>query len=306
MRIACVYVPDFSVAAVMRAAPEICLRAVAVLEGKPPLTKVIATNQSARQKGIAPGMTQLQAEACPAIQLRWRSAAQEAAAHAALLDCAHALSPTVEDAAADTIFIDLAGLEHLFGSLQKIARQLADACSQIGLEAQVAVAPNPDAALHAARGFAGITVIEAGAEAERLGGLPVEILQPQPEILEIFDRWGVRSFHDLAALPPLALSERLGQAGLQLQRKACGITNRDLVPLESALQFAESLELESPVALLEPLAFLLARLLEQVCARLAMRSLATNELHLTLQLYPSASDESTISPGQCNHERVVN
>src|SRR5207302_1859118 len=116
MRIACVYVPDFPVAAVMRAAPEICSRAVAVLEGKPPLTKVIATNQSARQKGIAPGMTQLQAEACPAIQLRWRSAAQEAAAHAALLDCAHALSPTVEDAAADTVFIDLAGLEHPFGS----------------------------------------------------------------------------------------------------------------------------------------------------------------------------------------------
>src|SRR5438270_4770499 len=248
MRIACVYVPDFPVAAVMRAAPEICSRAVAVVEGKPPLTKVIATNQSARQKGIAPGMTLLQAEACPAIQLRWRSAAQETAAHAALLDCAHALSPTVEDAAADTVFIDLAGLEHLFGSLQKISRQLADACSQVGLETQVAVAQNPDAALHAARGFAGITVIEAGAEAERLGGLPVEILQPPPEILEIFDRWGIRTFHDLAALPPLALSQRLGQAGLELQRKARGATDRDLVSFEPALQFVESLELESPVA----------------------------------------------------------
>src|SRR5436305_1699169 len=102
----------------------------------------------------------------PAVAPPWRSPAQEAAAHAALLDCAHALSPTVEDAVADTVFIDLAGLEHLFGSPQKIARQLADACSQVGLETQVAVAQNPDAALHAARGFAGITVIEAGAEAE--------------------------------------------------------------------------------------------------------------------------------------------
>src|SRR5207302_4678056 len=73
MRIASVYVPDFPVAAVVRAAPEICSRAVAVLEGKPPLTKVIATNQSAREKGIAPGMTLLQAQACPAIQFRWRS-----------------------------------------------------------------------------------------------------------------------------------------------------------------------------------------------------------------------------------------
>src|SRR5947208_16195973 len=62
MRIACVYVPDFPVAAVMRAAPEICSRAVAVLEGKPPLTKVIASNQSAGQKGKDPGKTPLPAE----------------------------------------------------------------------------------------------------------------------------------------------------------------------------------------------------------------------------------------------------
>src|SRR5438046_8455437 len=192
MRIACVYVPDFPVAVVIRANPQISDQAVAVLEGKPPLTKIIATNQSAREKGIAPGMTLLQAEACPEIELRWRSAAQEAAAHAALLDCAHAISPVVDGAAADTVFIDLGGLEHLFGSPQKIARQLASACSQVGLEAQVAVAQNPDAALHAARGFAGITVIEAGGEGERLGGLPVESLQPPPDILEIFDRWGGR------------------------------------------------------------------------------------------------------------------
>src|SRR5207244_6592794 len=77
MRIACVYVSDFPVAAVVRATPEICSRAVGVLEGKPPLTKVIATNQSARQKGIAPGMTLLQAEACPGIERRWRSPATE-------------------------------------------------------------------------------------------------------------------------------------------------------------------------------------------------------------------------------------
>ena len=44
------------------------------------------------------------------------------------------------------------------------------------------------------------------------------------------------------------------------------------------------MELEHPVVLLEPLAFLLNRLLEQVCARLASRALATQELCLTLEL----------------------
>jgi protein ImuB len=48
--------------------------------------------------------------------------------------------------------------------------------------------------------------------------------------------------------------------------------------------FEEVIELEYPLVLLEPLAFLLGRLLEQLCARLAARALATQELRLCLEL----------------------
>jgi protein ImuB len=48
--------------------------------------------------------------------------------------------------------------------------------------------------------------------------------------------------------------------------------------------FEEAVELEHGVVLLEPLAFLLNRLLEQICARLGSRALATQELRLTLEL----------------------
>jgi hypothetical protein len=43
------------------------------------------------------------------------------------------------------------------------------------LEAKIAVASNPDAALLAARGFSGVTLIAEGHEAERLGDLPVGV-----------------------------------------------------------------------------------------------------------------------------------
>src|SRR5262249_25141196 len=43
-------------------------------------------------------------------------------------------------------------------------------------------------------------------------------------------------------------------------------------------------ELEHPIVLLEPLAFLLNRLLEQICVRLGSRALATQELRLKLEL----------------------
>ncbi len=292
---AALYIPDLPVEAIVRSAPELRHCALAVIEGTPPMELVCALNEPARALGLEPGMTRLQAQARDSkLELRRRSPAQEQAAHAALLDCAQAFSPRVEDTAVDTVLADLAGLDQLFGPPAKIARDLAKRASDLGLEAHVAVASNPDAALHAARGFSGVTVIPPGKEAERLGALSVEALAPSLELLDTLERWGVRNLRALAVLPEIAVTERLGQEGLRLQRLARGTTRRDLVPCESPLYFEESLELEHSVELLEPLAFLLSRLLEQLCARLNARALATNELRLALSLQPSAiSDDAS-------------
>src|SRR3974390_2954036 len=85
---ACIYIPNFSVAAVLRAEPELQSHAVAIFEGKPPIEKIIAVNEKAREQGISPGMTKAQAELCPGLALRPRSTLQESSAHAAMLDCA--------------------------------------------------------------------------------------------------------------------------------------------------------------------------------------------------------------------------
>lgn len=282
---AALYIPDLPVEAVVRSSPELRHGPVAVIEGAPPMEMVCALNEPARALGLETGMTRLQAQALdPRLEIRKRSPAQEAAARAALLDCAQAFSPRVEDTAADTVLADLAGLEQLFGPAAKIARDLARRASEMGLEAHVAVASNPDAAVHAARGFPGVTVIPPGKEAERLGILPVETLSPLPGLLDTLERWGVRNLRALATLPEVAITERLGQEGLRLQRLARGATSRDLVPCEPPLHFQESLQLEHPLELLEPLAFVLSRLLEQLCARLNARALATNELRLELEL----------------------
>src|SRR6266853_4299520 len=121
MPFACVFVPNFPVAAVFRAEPELRAQAVAIFEGKPPLEKVFAVNENAGRVGIAPGMTKAQAELCSELRLRPRSLLQESAAHGALLDCAKSFSPWVEDAAVDTAILDLTGMESLFGTLPEIA-----------------------------------------------------------------------------------------------------------------------------------------------------------------------------------------
>jgi protein ImuB len=314
---ACIFVPNFPVAAIFRAGPELRAQAVAVFEGKPPLGKIFAVNESASRLGIAPGMTKAQAELCPELRLRPRSPLQESAAHAALLDCAQSFSPCVEDAAADTAILDLAGTESLFGTVPEITHNLFRRAADLGLDVNVAVAANPDAAVLAARGFSGVTVIPPGKEEGQLGSLRPDVLFPEQEkesdqkketarLLETLDRWGVRNLRELAALPEVALSERLGQEGLRLQKLSRGTASRTLIPVEAPAVFEEAIELEFPIVLLEPLAFLLNRLLDQICARLSARALHTQELRLTLGLQnlagvdpqldvvgiPSESDES--------------
>jgi protein ImuB len=317
MPFASIFVPNFSVAAVFRADPELRARAVAIFEGKPPLEKVFAVNESAGRIGIAPGMTKAQAELCSELTLRPRSLLQESAAHAALLDCAQSFSPCVEDAAANTAILDLAGMESLCGALPEIAGNIFRRAAELGLDVNVAIASNPNAAELAARGLPGVTVVPPGKESESLGSLPVEVLfaniesegqrgnkkdeqKESARFLTTLDRWGVNNLRALAALPEIALSERLGQEGLRLQKLARGTASRTLVPVEEPTVFEEAVELEYPIMLLEPLAFLLNRLLEQICARLASRALNTQELRLTLELenFSSFNQKSEI-----NHQR---
>jgi protein ImuB len=287
---ACIFVPDFPVQALLRVEPDLRSQAVAVLEGKAPLEKVFAVNEPARRAGVGMGITKLQVEACSELVLRTRSPLQENSAHAALLDCAQLFSPCIEDAGCNTIILDLAGMESLFGPLPKIAHDIAQRTSDFGFEANVAVAANPDAAVIAARGFPGVTVIAEGKEAEQLGSLPVEVLMAnrsdpdRAQILDTLSRWGIRNLRALAALPEVGLSERLGQEGVRLQQLARGAASRTLVPVEPPPVFEEVVELEYPLVLLEPLAFLLTQMLEQLCARLSARSLATQELRLQLEL----------------------
>ena len=294
MPFACIFVPDFPAEAILRAEPALRSQAIAVLEGKPPLQKVFAINEKARRIGIEPGMTKIQVEPWTDLTLRPRSLLQETAAHAALLDCAQSFSPRVEDTAADTVILDLSGLESLFGSLPQIARDIARRTSDLGLEANVATAFNPDTARFAARGFMGVTVVPEGKEAERLGNLPLDVLfseltapntsEADARILETFDLWGIRNLRALCALPEVALSERLGQTGPHLQQLARGAVARTLVPVEPPLIFEEAMELEHPLVLLEPLAFLLAHMLDQLCVRLGARALAAQKLRLQLTL----------------------
>lgn len=304
MKFACLYIPDFHAQAVIRCEPSLRNRALALVEREPPPFRVFASNEAARKAGADCGMSRAEVAAIQGVEVRQRSQAAEASAQAALLDLAQSFSPRFEHVAADTVVLDLAGLEAFLGTANKVARRVAAQAQELGLAASVALAANPDAARIAARGFTGITIIGEGEEAERLGKLPVETLDLSPDMLETLARWGIRTFSTLAALPASELSERLGQEGIRLQTLARGGSLRALVPAGKPLHFEEAMDLEDPVAELEPLAFILGRLLNQLCARLSARDRATEELRLAVELEGGHEDRQ-VGERNSGHEKVL-
>lgn len=103
--------------------------------------------------------------------------------------------------------------------------------------------------------------------------------------LDVLRRWGIRTLGQLAALPADELAARLGTLGPRWHHAARGEDLAPLVPLVETEPFEASMELEWPVEGLEPLSFVLGRVLEPLALRLerADRGAAvlTTELHLT-------------------------
>jgi len=275
------------VQAVVRAEPGLRGQAIALIDGNPPLWSVAAANAAALELGVFLGMTKANAAQFAGVEIRARSAIAEKAAHAALRDVGWSVSPRMEDADADLLVLDVAGLSSLLGTEQQITELLVTRAGECGLRVNVAIAENISAAEVAARGFAGITLITEGEEAMRIGSLPISVLSPPKEIVETLSLWGIKTCAELARLPVLQLSERLGQVGVCLQALARGKTSRALVIAEAELNFEEEMELDDAVEELEPLSFVLGRLLNQLCARLTTRALAVSLLHVRFDLQPA-------------------
>ncbi len=301
----CLHVPDFAAQTLVRLRPELRKRPVAILDGDPPLEAVFALNQRARNLGIVLGMSRLQAESFEGVSLSLRVRQHEDSAFLVLMHCGERISPRIEALASPqerssraTLILDVSDSERLFGTPEQIAIALRRNVDAAGFEVSIATSGNAYAAVLAARGFHGTTVIPLGKEANILALLPVTVLELETEQQERFTSWGIKTLGALASLPQKALIARIGQMGYRLQALSRGEYQHLLVPAEPPTDaiLSESAELEHPVDLLEPLLFLLGRMLEQIIARAAERALAIAYVETWLVLDGTSRKE---------HRRVV-
>jgi protein ImuB len=227
----------------------------------------------------------------------------------ALEGVARDFSPRIEVCSGREIVLDLSGLARLFGEARTIADELRRTAADRHLRVRVAIAGTRSAARLLVRHRAGITIVAPGTEAVVLAPLPLGLLSTlrngsndpndPNDLLETLRRWGLRTIGELAQLPPDEVAARLGQDGVEWQRLARGEDARPLVPALPGERFEQALDLEWPIEGLEPLSFVLARLLEPLEAHLERRDRGAAVLHVRLHLVKSADGARAI------HERAL-
>jgi protein ImuB len=291
-RYACVDVKEFPLQALLRLRQELQSKPVAVLDGEPPFEQVCSLNVAARTLGIALGMTRLEMEMFPTAQSLPRSRAEEAAARAALLECAGNFSPRIEDQSSGSYFtcvIDIAGMETLFGSPDTLAESLLKKIQTLCIRASIAISSNFHASRCLARGqspdkSAGIRVVPRGMECAALAPLPITVLDLTPEHTETFGMWGITTLGALANLKETELITRLGQPGKEMRLLARGESPHLFRAIEISLALEEHMQLDSPVELLDSLLFILGVMLDQLIVRAQSRILALASITLELDL----------------------
>jgi protein ImuB len=184
-------------------------------------------------------------------------------------------SPWFEQTAPDTIVFPIDGLRRLHGSPHQIAVAIAQ---RAGQHVHVAIAETADAAILAAHNLPGVTV------APDISDLEVSALPLTEEMAQVFESWGIYTLQQLADLPENGIAERFGLAGVHLQQLARGATYRPLRVFQPETTYEDRIELDHPITLLEPLLFLISRLLNDQCARLLSNALAANEVTVRLEL----------------------
>jgi protein ImuB len=307
---ACFYATEFPAQALLRLRPELREQPCVVMEGEPPLQQVCSLNRKARSLGLVHGMTQAEVDTFPGVTVLRRSHSEEAAAKAALLECAGGFSPRVENRIENGAFlavIDIAGTKALFGPPEVLARNLLARVTAIGIAASISVCANFHAAVAVAKAplSLSVRVVPTGEESTALAELPLAVLDLAADQAETFSLWGIRTLGMLGALPEKELIARMGQSGKLLRQIARGEMPHLFQPAEPAFSLTERMELDSPIEILDALLFVVNLMLDQVIRRATARVLALSSVSITLTLEGGATHSRSVRPALPSNDRQL-
>lgn len=162
------------------------------------------------------------------------------------------------------------------------------------------MAPGPPGGVPGEGGSVSST-IPADGEADR-----ARRLRDYRERLATFERWGIRTCGDLAALPRADIHTRMGPVGVRLHQAASGEDVGPLVPADDVPVFGDRMELDWPIEGLEPLSFVLARQCDRLSSQLERADRGAVAIHTSLHLVTREVHERVLAlPAPMRDARVL-
>ncbi|MFO0725290.1 MAG: hypothetical protein U1E65_16020 [Myxococcota bacterium] len=284
---------------------------------------LIAVSPQALREGVRVGMSVVEARARVAeLEVREERPAEEHRLLAGAAEVLLGFSPDVEIAEPDVLLVDVGRSRRMLADRglhteAEILNAMVLALASFGHRAAAAMADDPDTARTLAQSLAlkerlaqrktktEWPIAAPGAGAKAIGGLPLPAiawtdLREDPEAKRAqkldstratLELLGVHTPGHLASFPADQVASRFGEQGVLLMARARAERRRPLVPFVPATELVEGMDLPGPMEDLEPLLFVLKRLLDRLESRLYARGLSASALELRFRLEPSRKTE---------------
>ena len=293
------HLPHWPIDRLRRRRSELRHEPIAIVESSANRQIVVAVGDDA-PAGVRVGMTLAQARAhCSELISIDAEPEKDRRALIALAYWMMRFSPNVAVDASNVykpvIYLDVSGLEKLFGDAACIGGRVDSALKRLYLNASVAIAPTP----LAARGLAifggnSSKIVEQKELVPAISALPPEALQLEPETSAALHMLGIYSIGQLLRIPRNDLVARFGQTILQQIDRATGEIHQQLSWLPHRRQIRAEIEFDGVVESPETLHLALRQVLDQIIELLRHRGLGAKQLRMILRRAYAAAIEKEL------------
>lgn len=259
-----------------------------IVGGKSSRGVVAAASYEARRYGIHSAMPIMEAKRrCPQGIYVVPQIGKYAEISAQIVHVFAEFSPRIETLALDEAFLDVTGMELLYGDVMCIARQIKDRVyDELGLIVSVGAASNKFLAKLASahRKPDGLMIIRPGEELDFLAPLPVNRLWGVGEVTERkLKLLQVDSVGKLRQIDPYTLERTLGKYAIELYNLAWGRDERPVIPDREAKSIGNEDTFETDIEQSDEIKTKLLALAERVGWRLRKEGLAGKTITLKVR-----------------------
>ena len=247
---------------------------------------IAAACPAARALGLHPGMAVTQARALvPNLDILFAEPEADIAFLTRLgLFAARRWTPRAALSGLDGLWLDLAGVAHLFGGEQKMCERILRFCARLGFGARIAVAGTTGAAHALARfGADRITLCPNGGELEAIAAFPPTALRIDEVAIQAARRFGIETVGELAAIARGPLARRFGKLVLLRLDQATGRAGEPFDPIVPEEPPSVTLRFLEPIASAEAIEQVLSDLVANLVAILERDGIAPRTLTLACE-----------------------